>query len=210
MSDEIDLLEVGRLLFAGPVAFERGVASLDGLPDSELPEIAFAGRLNVGKSSLVNALTGRKTLARASAEPGRTRELNFFRMGEPAMLRLVDLPGYGYAKASKADIARWTALTRDYLRGRVSLKRVFLLIDSRHGLKEHDKDVMSALDGAAVNYQIVLTKGDKLKPTELAACVSACGEAIKKRPAAHPEVLATSAETGAGIPELRAVIAALS
>lgn len=210
MSDDADLLEAGRLLFAGPVAFERGVVALDGLPDSELPEIAFAGRSNVGKSSLVNALTGRKTLARASAEPGRTRELNFFKMGEPARLRLVDLPGYGYAKAPKVDIARWTALTRDYLRGRVSLKRVFLLIDSRHGLKPHDKDVMDALDQSAVNYQIVLTKGDKLKPTELAACVAASADAIKKRPAAHPEVIATSAETGVGIPDLRATIAALT
>ena len=210
MSDDADLLEAGRLLFAGPVAFERGVVALEGLPDSELPEIAFAGRSNVGKSSLVNALTGRKTLARASAEPGRTRELNFFKMGEPARLRLVDLPGYGYAKAPKVDIARWTALTRDYLRGRVSLKRVFLLIDSRHGLKPHDKDVMDALDQSAVNYQIVLTKGDKLKPTELAACVAASADAIKKRPAAHPEVIATSAETGVGIEALRATIAALT
>ena len=210
MSDDPDPLEAGRLLFAGPVAFERGVVALEGLPEADLPEIAFAGRSNVGKSSLVNALTGRKTLARASAEPGRTRELNFFVMGDPPRLRLVDLPGYGYAKASKADINRWTALTRDYLRGRVSLKRVFLLIDSRHGLKDHDKDVMDALDGAAVNYQIVLTKGDKLKPTELAACVAASADGIKKRPAAHPEVLATSAETGLGIPELRATIAALS
>jgi GTP-binding protein len=210
LSDDADLLEAGRLLFAGPVAFERGVVALEGLPDSELPEIAFAGRSNVGKSSLVNALTGRKTLARASAEPGRTRELNFFKMGEPARLRLVDLPGYGYAKAPKVDIARWTALTRDYLRGRVSLKRVFLLIDSRHGLKPHDKDVMDALDQSAVNYQIVLTKGDKLKPTELAACVAASADAIKKRPAAHPEVIATSAETGVGIPDLRATIAALT
>ena len=207
MSDD-DLLEAGRLLFAGPVAFERGVVSMETLPDSDLPEIAFAGRSNVGKSSLVNALTGRKTLARASAEPGRTRELNFFRLAEK--LRLVDLPGYGYAKASKAEINRWTALMRDYLRGRPSLKRVFLLIDSRHGLKPHDKDVMDVLDGAAVNYQIVLTKGDKLKPTELAAWVAETAEAIRKRPAAHPEVAATSAAPGLGIAELRAGIAALA
>ncbi|GAM98678.1 GTP-binding protein EngB [alpha proteobacterium U9-1i] len=209
-TEESYLLEAGRLLFAGPVEFERGVVALEGLPDADLPEIAFAGRSNVGKSSLVNALTGRKTLARASNEPGRTRELNFFRVGEPSRLRLVDLPGYGYAKAPKEDINRWTALTRDYLRGRVSLKRVFLLIDSRHGLKEHDKDVMSALDGAAVNYQLVLTKGDKLKPTELAARVSETGGGIKKRPAAHPEVLATSSETGFGIELLRATIAGLT
>ncbi len=206
--NDADLLEAGRLLFAGPVAFERGVVSMETLPEADLPEIAFAGRSNVGKSSLVNALTGRKTLARASAEPGRTRELNFFRLAEK--LRLVDLPGYGYAKASKAEINRWTALMRDYLRGRPSLKRVFLLIDSRHGLKPHDKDVMDVLDGAAVNYQIVLTKGDKLKPTELAACVTETANAIRKRPAAHPEVAATSAETGLGIAELRAGIAALA
>jgi GTP-binding protein len=205
---DADWIERGRLLFAGPIAFERGVVGMEHLPDASLPEIAFAGRSNVGKSSLVNAITGRKKLARASTEPGRTRELNFFRVG--GTLRLVDLPGYGYAKAGKADIDRWTSLTRDYLRGRAPLKRVILLIDSRHGVKPHDKDVMDALDAAAVTYQVVLTKSDKLKPTELAACAAATTEVIRKRPAAHPEVIATSAETGLGIEALRAEIAALA
>jgi GTP-binding protein len=178
------------------------------LPDADVPEVAFAGRSNVGKSSLINALTNRKKLARASTEPGRTRELNFFRMRD--RLRLVDLPGFGYAKAPKGEIGRWTALTQDYLRGRVSLKRVILLIDSRHGLKPHDTDVMDALDKAAVNYQLVLTKADKEKPTEVASLVDTIQTAIAKRPAAHPEVIATSSETGLGIPELRAEIAALA
>lgn len=201
-------LETGRLLFAGPIEFERGVVSMAHLPDAELPEVAFAGRSNVGKSSLINALTGRNKLARASTEPGRTRELNFFRMGD--RLRLVDLPGYGYAKAPKSEIGRWTTLTRDYLRGRPSLKRVILLIDGRHGLKPDDNDVMDALDKAAVTYQLVLTKGDKVKPTELEALKAATADKIKKRPAAHPEIIATSSETGLGIPELRAEIAALA
>jgi GTP-binding protein len=207
--DERDTyIEAGRLLFAGPIEFERGVPSMEFLPDADVPEVAFAGRSNVGKSSLINALTNRKKLARASTEPGRTRELNFFRMRD--RLRLVDLPGFGYAKAPKSEIGRWTALTQDYLRGRVSLKRVILLIDSRHGLKPHDTDVMDALDKAAVNYQLVLTKADKEKPTEVAALVDAVQTAIAKRPAAHPEVIATSSETGLGIAELRAEIAALA
>ena len=205
---EFEWLEVGRLLFAGPIEFERGVVSMDHLPEADVPEVAFAGRSNVGKSSLINALTGRNKLARASTEPGRTRELNFFRMGD--RLRLVDLPGYGYAKAGRADIERWTRLTRDYLRGRAELKRVLLLVDSRHGLKPHDKDVMDALDSAAVNYQVVLTKADKLKASEAAAVAAATAAAIAKRPAAHPEVRLTSAETGAGIDLLRADIAALA
>jgi GTP-binding protein len=206
--EEAAWIETGRLLFAGPIEFERGVPSMEFLPDSSLPEVAFAGRSNVGKSSLVNAITGRLKLARASTEPGRTRELNFFRVGDT--LRLVDLPGYGYAKAGRADIERWTALTRDYLRGRPSLKRVILLIDSRHGLKPHDKDVMDALDTSAVTYQLVLTKADKLKPTELAETAAATAAAIAKRPAAHPEVVSTSSETGLGIERLRAEIAALA
>lgn len=203
-----DQIEAGRILFAGPVNFELGVVSMDRLPNGDVPEVAFAGRSNVGKSSLVNALTNRKGLARASTEPGRTRELNYFRVGDT--LRLVDLPGYGYAKAPKAEIARWTGLTRDFLRGRAELKRVMLLIDSRHGLKETDVDVMKVLDESAVIYQIVLTKADKLKPTELTACIEATAEAIRKRPAAHPEIIATSSETGAGIDVLRAEIAALA
>lgn len=207
MLENDDLLEAGRLLFAGNVAFERGAASMDDLPHADLPEIAFAGRSNVGKSSLVNALTGRKALARASTEPGRTRQLNFFVLGDK--FRLVDLPGYGYAKAPKDEIARWTELTRDYLRGRSSLKRVVLLIDSRHGLKQADEDVMDALDRAAVVYQIVLTKADKIQPTALQERVAETLEALKRRPAAHPEVIATSAETALGIDVLRAEIAAL-
>ena len=206
--EEAAWIEAGRLLFAGPVAVEMGVVSMDRLPDANVPEVAFAGRSNVGKSSLVNALTGRNKLARASTEPGRTRELNFFRMGD--VLRLVDLPGYGYAKAGKADIKRWTSLTRDYLRGRASLKRVVLLIDARHGLKPHDKEVMDALDSAAVTYQLVLTKADKVKPTELEATLAATHAAIAKRPAAHPHIVATSAQTGAGLEQLRAEIAALA
>jgi len=209
VSEDIDPIEAGRLLFAGPIAFELGVAAMTQLPDGDLPEVAFAGRSNVGKSSLLNAIAGRKGLARASTEPGRTRELNFFRVGEDR-LRLVDLPGYGYAKAGKDDIARWTALTRDYQRGRAPLKRVFLLVDARHGLKPPDVEVMDALDLAAVTYQVVLTKADKIKPTALAALVATTRATIAKRPAAHPEIAGTSSETGLGIEALRAEIAALA
>lgn len=208
MDEEAQRIEAGRLLFAGPVEFELGVAGMDHLPGAGAPEVAFAGRSNVGKSSLINALTNRKGLARASVEPGRTRELNFFKMGD--VLRLVDMPGYGYAKAPKSEIKRWTALVRDYLRGRAPLKRVIVLIDARHGLKPHDMDVMKALDEAAVGYQVVLTKADKIKPSELEMRVAEISTALAQRPAAHPTLIATSAETGLGLDLLRAEIAALA
>ena len=205
-SDE--LLETARVLFARPVAFMMGAVSVDGLPPDDLPEVAFAGRSNVGKSSLINALVGQKHLARASNEPGRTREVNFFVLNEA--LRLVDLPGYGWAKASKTTVKKFQNLGRDYLRGRPSLMRCYLLIDARHGLKEVDKEPMDALDKAAVSYQIVLTKADKIKPAELAKVIDSAQAAIRKRPAAHPVVLATSSEKGLGIPELRAEIMTVS
>lgn len=204
----LEALEAGRLLFAGPVTFERGVVKMDGLPTADLPEVAFAGRSNVGKSSLVNALTGRKALARASGEPGRTRELNFFLLGEK--MRFVDMPGYGYAKAPKTEIERWTKLVRDYLRGRPGLARVFLLIDARHGVKANDAAVMDMLDESAVIYQAVLTKADKLSETALAELVAETVKLLVKRPAAHPLVLPVSAHDGAGVAELRAEIAALA
>jgi GTP-binding protein len=201
-------LERGRLLFAGPCTFMLGVVGMEGLPEEGPPEIAFAGRSNVGKSSLLNALTGRKNLARASNTPGRTKEINYFDLG--GALRLVDLPGYGYARATRKDAKKWAGVTRDFLRGRRVLRRVCLLIDARHGIKEIDDEVMSLLDAAAVNYQIVLTKADKDKPTAIEALVSDTSARIRKRPAAHPEVLATSAETGAGLPALRAGLARLA
>ena len=201
-------LEAGRLLFARPITFKLGVTKLDALPADDRAEVAFAGRSNVGKSSLLNALAGQKNLARASAEPGRTRELNFFETTAP--LYLVDLPGYGFAKAPKTEIARWTGLMRDYLRGRASLKRVFLLIDARHGLKDADAQIMDALDAAAVSYQIVLTKSYMFTAGELAEVIAKTTAAIVKRPAAHPQVRATSAVGGEGLPELRAEIAALA
>ncbi|HEX6101936.1 MAG TPA: ribosome biogenesis GTP-binding protein YihA/YsxC [Alphaproteobacteria bacterium] len=197
--------EFGRWLFAQDCRFVAGAASGDAVPAATLPEIAFAGRSNVGKSSLVNALTGRKTLARVSITPGRTRQLNFFLLGERLML--VDLPGYGYASASKSDIKAWTGLTRDYLRGRPGLRRVLLLVDSRHGLKEPDREMMKMLDEAAVSYQIVLTKSDKPKGPELARVRAAVAEEAARHVAAHPELVATSAVTGAGVEELRAELA---
>ncbi|MDI7773863.1 ribosome biogenesis GTP-binding protein YihA/YsxC [Asticcacaulis sp. EMRT-3] len=199
-----ETLETARVLFARPVSFVMGAAAVAQLPPDDLPEVAFAGRSNVGKSSLINALVNQKHLARASNEPGRTRELNFFLLNDA--LHMVDLPGYGWAKASKVTVKKFQNLGRDYLRGRSGLKRAYLLIDARHGLKTVDTEPMDALDKAAVSYQIVLTKADKIKPAELAQVIEATQGAIKKRPAAHPVVLATSAETGLGIPELRAEI----
>ena len=203
--ENAERIERGRILFVGPIDFMLGVVSMTTLPSEGPVEIAFAGRSNVGKSTLLNALSGRSNLARASSTPGRTREMNFFAAGD--LLRLVDLPGFGYARASRKDAEQWADLVRDYLKGRSSLRRVFLLIDSRRGLKDVDLDVMDMLDEAAVNYQIILTKADKIKPTELERVSAAITSKIKKRPAAHPDIVATSAETGEGVAELRAVIA---
>ena len=201
-------LEAGRLLFARPWEFVLGVVAMSGLPPAEAVEIAFAGRSNVGKSSLINALTGRTGLARTSNTPGRTRELNFFTPGGGLML--VDMPGYGYARVSKKESDAWTRLVFDYLRGRPNLRRVYVLIDSRHGLKANDLAALDLLDKAAVSYQIVLTKADKPKAAELTSVIEAVRGAAAKRPAAHPDVIVTSAETGAGIDLLRAEIAALA
>ena len=209
MSDFDDAaLEAARKLFAGPCDFVKGVVAMDGLPPADRPEVCFAGRSNVGKSSLINALTGRKALARASNTPGRTQELNFFDLG--GRLWLVDLPGYGYAQAPKDKVAAWQALLRQYLAGRPTLRRAFVLVDSRHGLKPPDLEIMAMLDGAAVAYQIVLTKTDKPKAGEVARTADTVAEALRKRPAAHPALRLTSAETGDGLPELRAEIAALA
>ncbi len=203
-----EALEVGRLLFAKECQFLTAAAQDGQLPNLGFPEVAFAGRSNVGKSSLVNALTGRKTLARTSHTPGRTQQLNFFGLG--GRLVLVDLPGYGYARAAKTDVKRWTGLTRDYLKGRTELRRVCLLIDSRHSLKENDREIMSELDVAAVSYQVVLTKTDKLKASGLAAVLKSVQAELAKRPAAHPEVAVTSSHKSKGIAELRAMLATLA
>jgi GTP-binding protein len=203
---DADALEAARVLFAREVSFMMGAVNIAGLPPADLPEVAFAGRSNVGKSTLINAVAGRLHLARASNSPGRTREVNFF--VADGKLRLVDLPGYGFARASRGDVKKFQNLGRDYLRGRPNLKRAYLLIDSRHGLKEVDKEALDAFDTAAVSYQIVLTKADKLKASEVEAVTARTLAAIAKRPAAFPRVLATSAEKGVGIPELRAEIVA--
>ena len=201
-------LEKGRLLFARDVTFMLSAVSLETLPPARLPEDCFAGRSNVGKSSLINALTNRKGIARASNTPGRTRELNYFNIDE--RLHVVDLPGYGYAKASKTDIARWTKLTRQFLRGRANLRRVFLLIDSRHGLKPTDIELMEMLDETAVIYQVILTKIDKLKKGEAEKVYNKTLKAIAKRPAAYPDIIATSSEKKTGIDILRAEIETLA
>ncbi|MEP6344053.1 MAG: ribosome biogenesis GTP-binding protein YihA/YsxC [Maricaulaceae bacterium] len=201
-------IEAGRLLFAREVTFMLSVVKLATLPAAKLPEVCFAGRSNVGKSSLINALTNRKGLARASNTPGRTRELNYFNVSN--RIHVVDLPGYGYARASKTDIAKWTELTRAFLRGRAPLRRVFVLIDSRHGLKESDREIMAMLDEAAVTYQLILTKVDKLKKGELEKVKKRTLSKIKKRPAAYPTLICTSSVKKDGLDDLRAEIATLA
>ena len=207
-----DFVETGRKLFAGPCTFIWGAATAESLPPPGAPEIAFAGRSNVGKSSLLNKLTNRQTLARTSRTPGRTRELNFFALGgdvDDARLRLVDMPGYGYAAASKTQISSWTQLMHGYLRGRTTLARVFVLVDGRHGLKSVDLEMMDLLDASAMSYQVVLTKRDEVKKADQAQRCADTLERLGKRPAAFPHVIFTSSEDGEGIAELRAAIAQL-
>ena len=206
MSDEEDYTEAARKLFSGRVEFLKSAPSLNFLPDPEAPEIAFAGRSNVGKSSLLNAVTGRKSIARASVTPGRTQELNFFEVGEPTKLRLVDMPGYGYAKAPLKVVENWRRLIRDFQRGRQVLKRTLVLIDARHGVKDVDREMLKMLDEAAVGYRIVLTKADKIKASELAEVVAATEVEARKHSAAYPVIHVTSSEKGMGIAELRAAI----
>ncbi|SLN51731.1 putative GTP-binding protein EngB [Aquimixticola soesokkakensis] len=200
-------IETGRLLFAGETDFVKGVVAMDGMPPDDRLEVCFAGRSNVGKSTLINALTGRKALARASNTPGRTQEINFFTCGESHYL--VDLPGYGYANAPVKTVEKWQRLLKAYLSGRASLRRAFVLIDTRHGVKAVDEEIMSLLDRSAVTFQVVMTKADKVKESEREAILTQVRGAIAKHPAAYPEMILTSSEKGLGIDVLRAVIATL-
>lgn len=204
---EDEARETGRLLFAGPVDFVKGVTAMAGLPPADRVEVCFAGRSNVGKSSLINALTGRKTLARASNTPGRTQEINYFALGEARYL--VDLPGYGYAEAPVAVVAKWQALLKQYLAGRQTLRRAFVLIDARHGVKAVDEEILTLLDRSAVTFQAVLTKVDKINRSERAAVIEQVKGALARHPAAFPEIVMTSSEKGEGIETLRAIIATL-
>ena len=206
MSFSPDEIEAARKIFSGPIAFLKSAPSLEFLPEPAVNEVAFAGRSNVGKSSLLNALTNRASLARTSNTPGRTQELNFFDVGSPLAFRLVDMPGYGFAEAPKDVVRKWRFLINDYLRGRQVLKRALVLVDSRHGMKDVDRDVMEMLDKAAVSYRIILTKADKIKASALEAVAAATEAEIRKRPAAHPDVIRTSSEKGMGIAELRAAV----
>ena len=203
-ADELD--ERARKLFSGPIAFLKSAPKLEFLPDPSVPEIAFAGRSNVGKSSLLNRLANRNGLARTSNTPGRTQELNFFDVAEPLLFRLVDMPGYGFAKAPKDVARKWRYLINDYLRGRAVLKRALVLIDSRHGIKDSDREVMKMLDEAAVGYRLVLTKADKIKASELAEVTARTAEEARKHGAAHPEIITTSSETGLGMEQLRRAV----
>ena len=204
---EDDAREIGRLLFAGPVTFVKGVVAMPGLPPADRLEVCFAGRSNVGKSSLINALTGRKTLARASNTPGRTQEINYFALGEERYL--VDLPGYGYAEAPVAVVAKWQALLKQFLAGRQTLRRAFVLIDARHGIKAVDDEILTLLDRSAVTFQAVLTKVDKINMVEREAVIEQVKSALGKHPAAYPEIIVTSSEKGEGIETLRALIATM-
>lgn len=199
--------EKGRLLFAGETTFLKGVVAMDGLPEADRTEVCFAGRSNVGKSSLINALTGRKGLARASNTPGRTQEINFFTAGA---FYVVDLPGYGFANAPVAVVEKWQRLLKQYLSGRPTLRRVFVLIDARHGAKDVDEEIMSLLDRSAVTFQVVMTKVDKLRGDALEASLAKTREALAKHPAAYPELILSSSEKGDGIEKLRAIIAGIS